>query len=83
MAKLLKLEGKYYGSVIELLDESKIIVWVNDNNWSTPSPRQIEMWGMTLEEAKENDMMCDSHFESARGYKITSAIADMLTEIGE
>ena len=84
MANIRPLEGKYYGTIVELDDSKTITVWVMDNyNWATPSPRQLEQWSVSLEEAKADDMMSDSHFESARGYNIACAIESALNEIGE
>jgi len=84
MAHIQPLEGKYYGTIVELHDGARIEIWIMDGHGITPSKRQLEKWDMTLEEAKDDDMMCDSHFESARGYGIAEILVDALnTEIPE
>jgi len=81
-AEILPLDGKYYGTVIKYKntfgEERTIKVW-NMGDY-TPSQRQLEKWGYTLDEAKEDGMMCDDHFESAECHKIASVICRALNE---
>ena len=84
MAMLMPLNGKYYGTIVKLKDGSEINVWVmSKNNWNSPSFRQLEYWNMSLDEAIEDGMMSDSHFESTRGFIIASLIELALEEAGE
>ena len=85
-AKILPLKGKYYGTLIEYEsitpysdNTHELVVW--DMGDFTPSKRQLEDWGYSLEEAKEDDMMSDSHYESSRGYMIAEAIVKALESI--
>lgn len=81
-AKLEPLDGKYYGSSISVrLDDGsfgEINVWIHDRRW-IPSRRELERWRFkTPEEAKDNDVTCDSHFESDVGYEICLKIVEAL-----
>jgi len=84
MSKLLPLDGKYYGTDIELDDGKIINIWVmDDNNWNTPSSRQLKYWGCTLEDAIQDGLMIDSHFECDRSLAIAIKLAESLKDIGE
>lgn len=76
-----ELKGKYYGTVIRYQvspedTEKSIEVW--DMGDYTPSRRQLEYWGLSLDEAKEDGIMCDSHYETLRSYDIACVIVDAL-----
>jgi hypothetical protein len=78
-AWILPLEGKYYGTQIQLENESILEVWLMDG-WK-PSKRQLEKWDMTYEEAQEDDQMCDSHYETEFGFSVAEAIVDALQKV--
>ena len=62
-ARLLPLSGKYYGTKIEVVWESEkteLSIWKMGDY--IPSTRQLEYWECTYQEAKEDDLMCDSHY---------------------
>jgi hypothetical protein len=71
--QVLPLEGKHYGTLIEIGGVGHIKVWVHESR--VPSARQLEDWGMTLEEARAEGMMCDDHFESQSDYDLSCRIA--------
>jgi len=79
-AKIQPLKGKYYGTTIELDGGELIEVWIM-GDW-TPSARQLEYWGMTLQEAQDDGMMCDSHYESADCYKLVERIVKAINNPG-
>lgn len=76
-AKLLPLEGKYYGTQVAYGTEGhQIEIW--DRGDGQPSYRQLEQWSMTLKEAKESDLMCDSHYETRLSEEIACVIVFAL-----
>jgi hypothetical protein len=84
MAKILPLDGKYYGTDIELSDGKIINIWVTDDkDWNTPSHRQLEYWDCTLEDAIGDGLMSDSHFECDRCLSIAVKLVESLKDIGE
>jgi hypothetical protein len=81
-AKVLPLKGKYYGTIVELIDEegrkSEIKIWIDDPDYS-PSDRQLEDYGFAnKEEAHDDGFPCDCHYESQRGYWIANCIASAI-----
>lgn len=75
MAKLLPLQGKYYGTKIELKSGALIEVWVGNQNGNyKASPREIET-GWT------SDIGFD-HVETGDDYNIAVAIVKTLDEMG-
>lgn len=78
-AELLPLKGKYYGSHIQLRDERGndldcIEIWAFGGDY-TPSEREIEGWDESEYGPYE---VCDSHFESAFGYRICQLIVKAI-----
>lgn len=83
MAKILPLEGKYYGTRIEFRkpgskaadDVHEIKIWTPDH-FATPfaSEREIEN-GWTPEDGHD-------HVEDAQSFKIATIICDALTKEG-
>ena len=78
-ADILPLNGKYYGTVIQYGGDRTIEVWDMENY--IPSDRQLEYWEMTLEEAKADNMMCDSHYETQESYRIAEAIVKAIRKL--
>ena len=86
-AEILPLHGKYYGTkvcVVELGyhdgydgDGLYIKIWAGGR---IPSERQLADWGCTEAQASDDDMMCDSHYETQMSYDIAKRIADALTD---
>jgi hypothetical protein len=73
------LKGKYYGTIVLFksgceMYETKL--WYPDG--SDPSDRQLEDWGMTLEEAKADLMTSDNHYETKLTYQAAKALCDWL-----
>lgn len=57
-AKLLPLEGKHYGSKIEITDgEISTIVTVWERGDGTPSERELALHGITKDQWDRNDMV--------------------------
>ena len=79
-AEIADLSGKYYGTKVIYGDENEITIWTHYKDF-TPSKRQLEYWEMTLEEAKENDMMCDTHYETQEDYEIAKCVASALSSL--
>ena len=73
-AELGPLGGKYYGTEIELYENdcflTTLTIWVMGDG--SPSEREIELWAPDEFEA------CDSHYESALGYKVCKLIVDAI-----
>jgi len=70
-AKLLPLEGKYYGSIIEVdtpTGKTEIKVWHSAD--FIPSQRELDKQKMAIEEYRENSELSDSHFESHFTHKL-------------
>jgi len=68
-------KSKYYGTIVEIKYdgvEVSFFVWKSDD--PNPSKRQLEQWGMTLEQAKVESMISDSHFESETAFNICEEI---------
>lgn len=65
---------KYYGTIIST-PHGEIAVWLDGDD---PSAAQLADWGMTLEEAVANDMICDTHYQSQRDYDVAHAILAAL-----
>jgi hypothetical protein len=77
-AKLKPLEGKYYGTIIEINfddgNEGEVIkLWNNDDR--TPSERELKKCG---DDTDIDDITCDNHYESElthqRALKIINAL---------
>lgn len=81
MAKILSLEGKYYGTKVEFTtpenpnDTHEIVVWCPDH-FAQPfaSEREIQD-GWTPEDGHD-------HVESVQDYKIAQIICEALTKNG-
>ena len=76
------LKGKYYGTSIRYFVNDcpcSIEVW-NHTDCHTPSQRQLDYWEMTYEEAKDDGMMCDSHYETENDYNIAKIIVEALNK---
>jgi hypothetical protein len=75
---------KYYGTHVPFTirgDESSVTVWVMGDY--EPSERQLAQWECaSWEHARECDMTCDSHYESAAGYEIAKVIHAALVKAG-
>jgi hypothetical protein len=70
MAKLRPLQGKYYGTIVELNDGSTIEVWAPDH-FAKPFASEREMAaGYDAEEGSHD------HVESVRDLAIAQAIVD-------
>jgi hypothetical protein len=84
-AHIKPLHGKYYGTeiVYQLPGEDVGSLQVWDRGDGTPSQRQLEDWGMTLQEARDDDMMCDSHYETTLSYRIAEIVRDALLAVEE
>jgi len=81
-AKVLPLQGKYYGTIVELTDESgrksELKIWIKDPDCDL-SDRELKDSGYkTREEASEDGYPCDCHYESKRGFWLASRIADAI-----
>ena len=79
-AKLLPLEGKYYGTRVEITTDegctSWVMIWHNDS--SGPSSRELEGWD--VEEYGEYEI-CDSHYETATDLLIAETIVKVVNEL--
>lgn len=80
-ASIRPLNGKYYGTLIDIDDGtwggSTLEVWIMGNY--RPSKRQLEHWEVeSYEGAKEDGFLSDDHFESELGYIIAEAIVKTL-----
>jgi hypothetical protein len=81
-AKVLPLKGKYYGTIVELTDESgrksEIKVWIDDPDCEL-SARELKDYGYkTREEAFDDGYPCDCHYESNRSLWLANRIADAI-----
>jgi hypothetical protein len=76
------LSGKYYGTKVIYGNEHEITIWTHDKDF-TPSTRQLAYWELTLDEAKDSDMMCDSHYETQEDYDIAVKICYALRDDSE
>ena len=79
-AEIADLSGKYYGTKVIYGNEHEITIWTHDKDF-TPSKRQLEYWEMTLEEAKEDGIMCDSHYETQEDYEVAKCIVVALRSV--
>jgi hypothetical protein len=67
-AKLKNLEGKYYGTIIEIIDEetSKVVTTINvgrvENSY-TPSARELELYELTEQQWEENYLIPNPNCE--------------------
>lgn len=84
IAKIMPLQGKYYGTWVnfEYIGKHKVQSG-SINVWHTgdgkPSARQMKEWGFkSIKQAQESDVMCDSHYETEITYRICLAIKDAL-----
>lgn len=78
-ARLLPLKGKYYGSIIEIdtpTGKTEIKVWHSAD--FVPSQRELEKHQMTIEEYRENNEPCDSHFESHFTHKLCEYLVNCI-----
>jgi len=75
------LHGKYYGTEVVIeIDGNRTVVEVWEMGDYRPSTRQLEDWGVTEEQARADDYMCNTHYETALGYKIAQRIAQAFNE---
>ena len=75
-AKLLPLEGKHYGSIIEVSDlqyTTQIKIWENADH--TPSERELERHGYTTKEWSENAMV-DNCFGGLEPIRSSGVVSD-------
>jgi hypothetical protein len=92
-AKLLDLEGKYYGTRVEVFDKTGdsagwVVIWLNptDESEYAPSRREIEQymgdeWGHpTFEEAKAEYEICDSHYETQLAYDVATKLVEAIND---
>lgn len=78
-AKILDLHGKYYGTEIEYeINNKKCIIEIWNHASCIPSQRQIKYWHCSLQEAKDNDFLCDDHYETAEDFYVAQKIVDAL-----
>jgi hypothetical protein len=81
-AWLKPLDGKYYGSRIGLFcddgTEAEINVWIHDSRYR-PSRRELKHSGcVSVEEARDNDVTSDCHFESDTCHSVCLKIVNAL-----
>jgi hypothetical protein len=81
-AKVLPLKGKYYGTTVELTDESgrksEIKVWIDDPDYDLSDRELEDSCYKTREEAFDYGYPCDCHYESRRGLWLAGCIADAI-----
>ncbi len=78
-ASLAALGGKYYGTFVIFdsgMDVHHIKIWINDGD--APSARQLVDWNMTIDEARADGMMSDSHYETELTYQAAVNMVDFL-----
>lgn len=78
-ADIIPLHGKYYGTTVTYdsgYGAHSVDIWIGD--FSEPSKRQLEDWGMTLEEAKADGMMDDGHYETVTTYGAAVVLCKFL-----
>lgn len=79
-AKILPLDGKYYGTKIEYRNPQgkvhTIELW--DCNDYQPSQRELTQYDVSLSQWRDDGMCCDTHFESAFTYDLAMYLADCL-----
>jgi hypothetical protein len=78
-AKILPLEGKYYGTNINIETpegETKIQIWFM-GSWE-PSKRQLEYDSVPLMGWREELFYCDSHYETKDCYDLAKTICESL-----
>lgn len=78
-AQMIDLSGKYYGTLITYRSdygEHCVKIWINDGD--APSARQLADWGMTLDEARADGMMSDSHYEAELTYQAAMVLCEFL-----
>jgi hypothetical protein len=78
-AEIAPLEGKYYGTQIEVSHphgDFYFTVWFSGDR--KPSKRQLKHEGLKLKDWKEGDFGCDGHYESKDCYEICEIIVDAL-----
>lgn len=76
-AAIAPLEGKYYGTRIEIKHprgETEIVVWFMGDY----QPSERELRGQTVPEWHEEGGASDSHYETKDGYEIALAIVRAL-----
>lgn len=95
-ATIRPLEGKYYGTLIDIItdtgDDTTIVVWIPSGD---PSRREFESWGYTEQDWKNNievddgwggkvgirsEYLCDNHYESTQSLAIAEKIVEALTK---
>jgi hypothetical protein len=82
IASLEPLKGKHYGTVINIRDERgndhEIKVWLNDPT-NRMSQRQLDDYGYAShQEAKEDGMPCDCHYESELAFLLAQEIVKTI-----
>lgn len=83
-ASLLPLKGKYYGAIIVLRDkfgnDNEIRVWLADPT-GRMSQRQLDYYGYASnEEAAEDGMFCDCHYESELTFLLAQEIVKTIND---
>ena len=78
-AKLLPLEGKYYGTIIELELENGTYeeIEININRGADPSERELN--GTPLEEYE----ICDNHYECKDTYNLALELLKRINNVTE
>lgn len=81
-ASLRHLGGKHYGSIIDLRDERgheyQVKLWISDPTHRM-SQRQLDYYNYASnEEAQDDGMPCDCHYESERQYLLAQAIVNVI-----
>ena len=75
-AKILPLEGKYYGTIVEITYKGykyQIELW-GDADFE-PSERELAKWG-----GKDDFEICDSHFESKITYELAKLLVNLINQ---
>ena len=84
-AKIKQLTGKkYYGTEITIdtgYDIESIVIKLCGDG--VPSDRQLQEWGMALDEAKSEGMMLDSlgHYETRLTYSVAVGIIEKINSM--
>jgi len=83
-AKILPLEGKYYGTMILISDEygnaTHIKIWCPDQH-ERVSSRQLEEWGLSQQPQGEDcELLSDGHWENRVSYALAVKIVEALDQ---
>lgn len=72
---------KYYGTVVDIAHDDgstdQVTIWVMGDR--RPSVRQLGVWGYeTPEEARADDMLSDSHYETGISLELARLLANHI-----